>query len=128
MIETNNETRESMRIWQHRCAYLPWLRRMWAACKMAISAVVLIGVFPALAQPEVIRCLPPKTPMTALSEAVITEYRAEITVEFEAYFGAVSDYIACLDDERARVLTEARAATEAYSNLLSTLPTQKDLP
>ena len=66
--------------------------------------------------------------MTALSEAVLTEYRAEIVAEFEAYFGAVSDYIACLDDERTRALTEANAATEAYSNLLSTLPTRKDLP
>ena len=128
MIEITNETREAMRIWQDRCARPPWSLRMWAACKIAISAVVLTGVCPALAQPEVIRCLQPETPMTALSEAVLTEYRAEIAAEFEAYYGAVSDYIACLDDERARALTEAHAATEAYSNLLSTLPTKKDLP
>lgn len=82
----------------------------------------------ALAQPEVIRCLPPEVPLTDLPEAVLAEYRAEITAEFEAYFAAVSSHIACLDTERSRALSEANTATEAYSTFLNTPPAQKDLP
>ena len=82
----------------------------------------------ASAQPEVIRCLTPEAPSTSLPKAVLAEYRVEMSAEFEAYFAAFSDYIACLDAERDRALTEARAATEAYSVLLKTPPAQKDLP
>ena len=82
----------------------------------------------AFAQPEVIRCLAPKVPITDLPEAVLSEYRAEIAAEFEAYFAAVSTHIACLDTERNRALSEARAATDAYSAFLNILPAQKDLP
>lgn len=66
--------------------------------------------------------------MTALPETVLAEYRSEISAEFEAYFSAVSDYIACLDEERARILDEARAATEAYSTLLTTIPAARTSP
>lgn len=82
----------------------------------------------ALAQPEVIRCLPPAMPVTDLSEAVLSEYRAEIATEFEAYFAAVSTHIACLDTERSRALSEAHMATEAYSTFLNTPSAQKDIP
>lgn len=82
----------------------------------------------ALAQPEVIRCLPPEVPITDLPEAVLAEYRTEIAAEFEAYFAAVSSHIACLDTERSRTLSEAHKATEAYSSFLNTPPAQKDLP
>lgn len=82
----------------------------------------------ALAQPEVIRCLPPEVPITNLPDAVLSEYRAEIVAEFEAYFAAVSIHIACLDSERSRALSEAHTATEAYSTFLNTPPAQKDLP
>ena len=82
----------------------------------------------ALAQPEVIRCLPPEVPITNLPEAVLSEYRAEIVAEFEAYFTAVSIHIACLDTERSRTLSEAHMATEAYSIFLNIPPAQKDIP
>ncbi|WP_022705364.1 hypothetical protein [Pseudorhodobacter ferrugineus] len=74
----------------------------------------------AFAQPEVILCLAPAVPITALPEAVLAEYRAEISAEFEAYFSTVSDYIACHDEERARVLAEANAATASYASFLQT--------
>ena len=61
----------------------------------------------AVAQPEVIRCLPPDVPVTDLPEAVLAEYRAEIAAEFEAYFAAVSTHIACLDTERNRALSRS---------------------
>ena len=82
----------------------------------------------AFAQHEVIRCLPPDVPITDLPEAVLLEYRTEIATEFEAYFTAVSDHIACLDAERSRALLEAASATEDYSTFLNTPTAQKDLP
>lgn len=95
---------------------------MYAIC---IAVSVTSG---ALAQPEVIRCLPPEVPVTDLPEAVLSEYRAEITAEFEAYFAAVSMHIACLDTERNRAMSEAHMATESYSTFLNTPSAQKDLP
>ena len=94
---------------------------------VAITVVLFVSSA-ALAQPEVIRCLPPEVPVTDLPEAVLSEYRAEIAAEFEAYFAAVSTHIACLDTERSRALSEARVATEAYSAFLNITPAQKDLP
>jgi len=67
-------------------------------------------------------------PITDLPEAVLSEYRAEIAAEFEAYFEAVSDHIACLDTERSLALSQAHAATEAYSAFLNIPSAQKDLP
>ena len=93
----------------------------------AICVVVSVSSA-ALAQPEVIRCLAPEVPITDLPEAVLSEYRSEIATEFEAYFAALSDHIACLDTERSRALSEARLATEAYSAFLYIPPAQKDLP
>ena len=95
---------------------------------MAALIVTIFANSAALAQPEVIRCLPPEVPVTKLPVAVLTEYRAEIAAEFEAYFAAVSTHIACLDTERSRALSEARVATEAYSAFLNITPAQKDLP
>ena len=95
-----------------------------------LSAFCVVGLVnsAAFAQPEVIRCLAPEVPITDLPEAVLSEYRAEIAAEFEAYFAALSDHVACLDTERSRALSEARAATEAYSAFLNIPPAQKDLP
>ena len=95
---------------------------------MAAIIVFMFMNSAAIAQPEVIRCLPPEVPVTDLPEAVLAEYRTEIAAEFEAYFAAVSIHIACLDTERSRALSEAHRATEAYSTLLNTPSAQKDLP
>ena len=94
----------------------------------AVVTCAFFGVVPASAQPEVIRCLPPEAPMTELPVDVLAEYRTEIAAEFEAYFSSITEHIACLDDERARVLDEARAATEAYTRLINTIPVRKDFP
>jgi hypothetical protein len=94
-------------------------------------AAIIVSAFTcsaALAQPELIRCLPPEVPVTDLPEAVLAEYRTEIAAEFDAYFAAVSSHIACLDTERSRALSEAHRATEAYSTFLNTPSAQKDLP
>ena len=94
---------------------------------VAITVVMLVNSA-ALAQPEVIRCVPPEVPVTDLPDAVLAEYRSEIAAEFEVYFVAVSSHIACLDTERNRALLEAHRATEAYSTFLKIQPAQKDLP
>jgi hypothetical protein len=104
---------------------LPMRRR---ALNLAAMIVTTFANSAALAQPEVIRCLPPEVPITDLPEAVLAEYRTEIAAEFEAYFAAVSTHIACLDTERNRVLSEAHRATAAYSTFLNIPPAQKDLP
>jgi hypothetical protein len=94
----------------------------------AVATCALVGVVPATAQPEVIRCLSPEAPMTELPVDVLAEYRMEIAAEFEAYFSSITEHIACLDEERARVLDEARAATEAYARFINITPATKDLP
>ena len=95
-----------------------------------LSALCIVGFVnsAAFAQPEAIRCLAPEVPITDLPEAVLSEYRAEIAAEFEAYFAAVSTHITCLDTERSRALSDARLATKAYSTFLNIQPAQKDLP
>lgn len=98
-------------------ALRPSLSRIRAA--VGIAGICLgLASRTAFAQPEVIRCLAPALPVTALPDPVLAKYRAEISAEFEAYFSAVSDYIACHDDERARVLAEANVATTAYAAFL----------
>ena len=109
-----------------------WFRKAHQMCRRArllpTFCVVVVVSSTAFAQPEVIRCLAPEVPITALPEAVLAEYRAEIATEFEAYFADLNDHIACLDTERSRALSEARVATEAYSAFLNITPAQKDLP
>ncbi len=109
-----------------------WSRKVhpvrWRARLLPAICVVAVVSSTALAQPEVIRCLAPEVPITALPEPVLAEYRAEIAAEFEAYFADLSNHIACLDTERSRALSEARVATEAYSAFLNIPPAQKDLP
>jgi hypothetical protein len=94
----------------------------------AVVTCALIGVVPATAQPAMIRCLPPEAPMTELPVEVLAEYRTEIAAEFEAYFSSITEHIACLDEERARAMDEARSATEAYTRIINTIPDRKDLP
>lgn len=101
--------------------------RVWAACLvLAMVSVLLALPVPALA--DALRCVPPDVPMTDLPVGILVEYRAEIAAEFEAYFAALSDHIACLDAERARAMEEARVAATAYADLINTFPVTKDLP
>lgn len=89
---------------------------------------MITGAFPSCAQTAPDPCLPPELPMTDLSPEVLTEYRAEIFAEFETDFSAISDQIACHDEERTRALDEARTATETYTSLITTIPAANDLP
>jgi hypothetical protein len=102
--------------------------RKRVASAVGTSVILLTGLMPAQAQPDPISCLPPQPPMTDLSPEVLAEYRAEIVAEFETYFSAISDHVACLDEERNRALDKARAATKTYTTLITTIPAAKDLP
>lgn len=110
------------------------LRGILAGSRLAVlrsaltSSLLVVSAGVSAASAEVIRCLPPDVPMTALPAAVLTEYRAELSAEFESYFSAISVYIACLDSERARALSEAKDATADLAAILSSTPDQKERP
>lgn len=72
-------------------------------------------------------CLSPALPLLDLPDEVLVDYRAEISGEFESYFAAVTEYIACLDSERIRVMAEARDAAAAYSDFLNLPHVEEDI-
>lgn len=87
--------------------------------KHAIFLVVLLQGPDVLAAQEIrVGCLPPVPPDTALPADVLRQYPQELSIEFEEYFRAVADYIACLDAERAAAFDEARRVTERYTDFL----------
>ncbi|WP_176518683.1 hypothetical protein [Rhodobacter maris] len=57
----------------------------------------------------------------------MTDYRAEISAEFESYFAQVGPYSACLDAERSRSLDEARLAAKSYAAFLDTTPAPEQI-
>jgi hypothetical protein len=114
------------RMWADSFGTYVLKRFLWRA--LIVSSAALVSAPEASAQPAPLHCLPPEAPMTSLPDAVLAEYRAEISAEFEEYFSAVSNYIACIDGERARILEEARTATETYSTILSTIPAARNSP
>lgn len=87
-----------------------------------VRAATLLILCPLSAAADPLPCLPPDPPSTALPAAVLTDYRAEISAEFESYFAQVGPYIACLDAERSRSLDEARLATKSYAAFLDITP------
>ncbi len=92
---------------------------------LAITGMVALA---SPAQPQVIRCVAPEPPMMDLAADVLAEYRAEIATDFENYFAEIPSFVACLDEERERALTEARRATNAYAIFLDTIPARKARP
>lgn len=72
-------------------------------------------------------CLAPVVPVIDLPVEVLADYRAEISGEFEAYFAAITAYLACLDSERVRAMAEARGAAAAYSDFLNLPHIQEDI-
>ncbi|WP_141516556.1 hypothetical protein [Rhodobacter capsulatus] len=96
--------------------------RRFARSIDVVRAATFLALCPVSAAAEPLPCLPPDPPSTALPAAVLTDYRAEISAEFESYFAQVGPYIACLDAERSRSLDEARLATQSYAAFLDTNP------
>ena len=102
-----------------------FLRRFARSIDVVRGATLLI-LCPLSAAADPLPCLPPDPPSTALPAAVLNDYRAEISAEFESYFAQVGPYIACLDAERSRSLGEARLATKSYAAFLDTTPAPED--
>lgn len=96
--------------------------RCFARSLRAGRAATFLALCTLSAAADPLPCLPPDPPSTALPAAVLTDYRAEISAEFESYFAQVGPYIACLDAERSRSLDEARLATKNYAAFLDTTP------
>lgn len=85
----------------------------------AIAMVVLLqGPLPAFGQMTLSSCIPPEPPYTALPEVDLREFRTELKSDFESYFNDISPFIACLDEERARVMAEGAELANAYKNFL----------
>lgn len=74
-------------------------------------ACTLIGSFFAAATPEI--CTPPAE-LLAVDSAFIAEYRSEFLTDYERFWSASSDYIRCLDDERARALGAVKDSMAGY--------------
>lgn len=90
-----------------------------------VSALASVGGASGAAGAEL--CLAPAAPAIDLPAEVLADYRAEISGEFEAYFAAITSYVACLDNERVRAMVEAQAAAAAYSHFLNLPHIQEDI-
>lgn len=112
--------KEAWRLVIVRCAQPPVL-----LSRLAALALLVAQSSGNVAAAQELFCLSPAVPLLDLPSEVLADYRGEISGEFEAYFAAVTEYIACLDGERARVMAEAGDAATAYSGFLS-LPYVKE--
>lgn len=63
-------------------------------------------------------CLPPQSPTWALERPHTDENDRFVQDEVAAYFSAASNYLACIDDERARVMAEAQYVTDVFNEYL----------
>ena len=64
-------------------------------------------------------CVRPEAPISVTVEAA-DAYRDLISADYDAYFVAASDYIGCLDAERAHALSDMAKAAEDYDAFLAT--------
>lgn len=88
-------------------------------CADAIAVVVLMqGPLPSFAQDAAEACVSPEPPYTALPLEDLRAYRTELSYDFESYFSAITQYIQCLDAERARVMRESAEIATLYENFL----------
>jgi len=53
-------------------------------------------------------CLPPDEPFVPGEDAELQRYAALIAADFERYFSAISDYLACLDASRQAAFLRAQ--------------------
>lgn len=64
-------------------------------------------------------CVRPEAPISVTVGAA-DAYRDLISADYDAYFVAASDYIGCLDAERAHTLSDMAKAAEDYDAFLAT--------
>lgn len=79
------------------------------------TVILLIFLaFPAHSQ----SCLSPEKPYLPSAGSEVREYADLLRQDFENYLSEVSDYIGCLDQERARAFREAQEVTEQYRRFI----------
>ena len=69
---------------------------------------------PALA----LSCLPPEKPYLPAAPGEVRAYADLLRQDFEVYLSAVSGYLQCLDQERARAFREAQEVTAQYERFV----------
>lgn len=62
-------------------------------------------------------CLAPMPPERITDPAIRTEYRAEITAEYSAYFDDAQDFLRCVDETRIATISEVNQALADYQSL-----------
>lgn len=80
-------------------------------CLSSVLVTTLIGSFTAAATPKI--CAPPDEPFEP-EAALAKEYRREILADYERFWSESSEYIRCLDEERARALRGVKDSTADY--------------
>lgn len=88
-------------------------------CLSSALVTTLIGSFVAAATPEF--CVPPAEPFEP-DAALANEYRREILADYERFWSESSEYIRCLDEERARALRGVKDSTIDYQTVFE-MPT-----
>lgn len=63
-------------------------------------------------------CLAPTRPYVPSDPGAAVAYADLIKADFEAYFREAQEYFICVDEERARVFTEASVVSEGYAKFL----------
>ena len=89
------------------------MRRVASFLCCATVALVFMGL-PAEAQ----ACFPPARPFVPSDPADARRFADLIRQDFETYLADVQAYFRCLDEERTRVIAEAREVTEEYGRFL----------
>lgn len=78
--------------------------------------ILLIGLL--LPTVTIAMCLAPTRPYVPSDPVAAVAYADLIKADFEAYFREAQEYFRCVDEERARIFTQAGAASESYAKFL----------
>lgn len=91
---------------------------MTSTCARNIPLLVLIGSIMMIVG-QAAACSPPLRPFLPQSRDDMRAYADLIRDDFEAYFTDIQDYFRCLDEERARVFTEAQEVSSDYGRFIA---------
>jgi len=85
--------------------------------RRTMVTIVILSSF--AAAPAVAKsCLAPQKPYLPSAPREVRAYADLLRQDFETYLSAVSDYLQCLDRERARAFREAQDVTEQYERFV----------
>lgn len=64
-------------------------------------------------------CLSPAPPVYVASSNLLDEYRSEIIADYERFFAEATQYIACIDLERATTMEHLRRTSQELEELVN---------